>query len=95
MPQPQQDTLLAQVAGALLPSAGNPAALGADLLEVGYKQRAGVDLSHHLALWDIMSRNAVLLTGNGVSDDHNGNNWYGIGNNWITRCGLQAPAWPT
>jgi hypothetical protein len=84
LPQSQQDTLLAQVAGAMLPGPGNPAALGADLLEVGYKLRAGVDLNHHLALWDIMSRNAVFLTGNGVSDDHHGNNWYGIGNNWIT-----------
>jgi hypothetical protein len=84
LPQTQQDTLLTQVAGALMPSAGNPAALGTDLLEVGYKLRAGVDLNHYLALWDIMSRNAVLLTGTGVSDDHNGNNWYGIDNNWIT-----------
>ena len=58
--------------------------LGADLLEVGYKLRAGVDVSHHLALWDIMSRNAVFLTGNGVSDDHVGTNWAGIDNNWIT-----------
>ncbi len=84
LPQAQQDTLLTQVAGALLASPGNPAALGTDLLEVGYPLRAGVDLGHHLALWDIMSRNAVWLTGTGVSDDHNGNNWYGIGNNWIT-----------
>jgi len=76
--------LLTQVAGALLPSAGNPAALGADLLEVGYQLRAGVDLNHYLALWDVMSRNAVLLTGTGVSDDHVGDDWYGIGNNWIT-----------
>jgi hypothetical protein len=84
LPQTQQDALLTQVAGALLPSAGNPAALGADLLEVGYPLRAGVDLNHYLALWDIMSRNAVWLTGTGVSDDHVGDNWYGIGNNWIT-----------
>jgi hypothetical protein len=31
-----------------------------------------------------MSRNAVWLTGTGVSDDHHGNDWYGIDNNWIT-----------
>ena len=94
LPQGQQDTLLAQVAGAMLSSAGTPAALGADLLEVGYKQRAGVDLNHHLALWDIMSRNAVLLTGNGVSDDHNGNDWYGIGNNWITSAWAASTGMP-
>ena len=82
--QPAQDALLAQVAGTLLPAPGAPAALGADLLEVGYKLRQGVDINHHLALWDVMSRNAVFLTGNGVSDDHFGTNWYGLGNNWIT-----------
>jgi hypothetical protein len=82
--QSAQNTLLAQVAGKLLPSGGKPAALGADLLEVGYKLRQGVDLNHHLALWDVMSRNAVFLTGNGVSDDHVGTNWYGINNNWVT-----------
>jgi len=54
------------------------------LLEVGYKLRQGVDLAHHVALWDVMSRNAVFLTGNGTSDDHFGQNWRGIGNNWVT-----------
>ena len=78
--QSQQNTLLAQVASKLLANH----VLGTDLLEVGYQLRAGVDLSHHLALWDIMSRNAVFLTGNGVSDDHVGTNWAGIRNNWIT-----------
>lgn len=78
--QSQQNTLLTQVAGKLLPTA----ALGADLLEVGYKLRQGVDVNHHIALWDVMSRNAVFLTGNGVSDDHFGTNWHGINNNWVT-----------
>ena len=80
----QQDTLLAQVAAKLLPTATAPAALGADLLEVGYPLRQGVNLAHHVALWDIMSRNAVFLTGNGSNDDHFGVNWYGIHNNWFT-----------
>jgi hypothetical protein len=78
--QSQQDSLLSQVASKLLADK----VLGADLLEVGYRLRAGVDINHHIALWDIMSRNAIFLTGNGVSDDHVGTNWYGIGNNWIT-----------
>jgi hypothetical protein len=78
--QSQQDTLLSQVASKLL--ADN--VLGADLLEVGYKLRQGVDINHHIALWDVMSRNAMFLTGNGVSDDHVGTNWYGINNNWVT-----------
>src|SRR6266536_1554230 len=80
----QQDALLEQVAARLLPTATTPAALGADLLEVGYPRRQGVDLAHHVALWDVMSRNAVFLTGTGTNDDHFGQNWRGIRNNWFT-----------
>jgi hypothetical protein len=80
----QQNTLLGQVAAKLLPTATAPAALGADLLEVGYPLRGGCDLAHHVALWDVMSRNAVFLTGNGTNDDHFGQNWSGIRNNWFT-----------
>jgi hypothetical protein len=76
--------MLTQVAALLLPTATRPAALGADLIEVGYKTRQGVDLAHHVALWDVLSRNAVFLTGNGTSDDHAGVNWLGIANNWFT-----------
>jgi hypothetical protein len=79
-PQSQQDTLLSQVASTLLANH----VLGADLLEVGYNLRQGVDVNHHIGLWDVLSRNAVFLTGNGVSDDHVGTNWNGIRNNWVT-----------
>jgi hypothetical protein len=78
--QSQQNTLLSQVASKLLANK----VLGADLLEVGYILREGVDVNHHIGLWDVLSRNAMFLTGNGVSDDHVGNNWYGFHNNWIT-----------
>lgn len=84
LPAAQQDALVAEVAQTLLPAGTGPGALGMDLLEVGYELRGGCDLAHHVALWDVMSRNAVFLTGNGVSDDHFGVDWYGIGNNWIT-----------
>jgi hypothetical protein len=84
LPPSQQDALVSSVAKSFLGSGGTPAALGCDLLEVGYKSRAGVDLAHHMDLWDIMSRNAVFLTGNGTTDDHFGTNWRGIHNNWIT-----------
>jgi hypothetical protein len=84
LPVAQQDALLAQVAAKLLPTATTRAALGTDLLEVGYTKRQGVDLAHHVALWDVMSRNAVFLTANGISDDHMGQNWSGIHNNWVT-----------
>jgi hypothetical protein len=76
----KQDALLTAVAKALLPTA----ALNADLIEVGYPLRQGVDLAHHVALWDVMSRNAIFLTGNGTNDDHLGQNWKGIGNNWFS-----------
>jgi hypothetical protein len=82
--QAQMDTLLSHVAVAIMPTESAPAALGADLLEVGYTLRGGTDLAHHLALWDTMSRNAAFLTGTGVNDDHYGNNWFGIRNNWTT-----------
>jgi hypothetical protein len=88
LPRSQQDAMLVQLARDLLPGGSQPDVLGCDLLEVGYPLRAGVDLAHHVALWDIMSRNAVFLTGNGTSDDHWGQDWltgrHAGGNNWVT-----------
>jgi hypothetical protein len=90
LPVPQQDALLARVARKLLPAPSKSAALGADLLEVGYYLRQGMNLAHHVALWDIMSRNAVFLTGNGTNDDHFGKNWIGKPNDWF--CSAWAPS---
>jgi hypothetical protein len=92
LPPAQQDTILAQLAAELLPTATAPAALGADLLEVGYKLRGGCDLAHHVALWDVMSRNAIFLTGNGTSDDHFGQNWRGKTNSWLTAAWAKSTA---
>jgi len=78
--QTAQDSAVSSVAASLL---GNNA-LDCDILEVGYVNRGGCDLAHHAALWDVMSRNARFLTGNGVSDDHFDQNWLGLKNNWIT-----------
>jgi len=75
-----QDRLLADVSAKLLANR----ALGTDILEVGYRGRGGWDLAHHIALWDVVSRNAVFLTANGVSDDHFGTHWATLGNDWIT-----------
>lgn len=58
-------------------------AFGADVLEVGYRQRGGVDLSRHLAVWDACSRNAIFLTGNGVNDSHGGS-WATQMNRFLT-----------
>lgn len=78
--QTVQDQRLITVAQQLLANR----ALGADILEVGYPGRGGCDLAHHVGLWDVLSRNAVFLTANGVSDDHFGTHWAGLGNNWVT-----------
>jgi hypothetical protein len=88
--QSQQDALLSQVASKLLANH----VLGADLLEVGYNLRQGVDVNHHIGLWDVLSRNAVFRTGNGVSDDHAGTNWSGIRNNWVTSVWASSTAMP-
>lgn len=80
LPTTTQDSLLTQAAGALL--ANN--LLDCDLMEVGYVARGGCDLAHHLGLWDVLSRNARFVTGNGVNDDHFGRNWSSIVNNWYT-----------
>jgi hypothetical protein len=80
----EQNGLMSQLAVSMLPGANGIAALGADLLEVGYVLRGGADLTHHVGLWDVMSRNSVFLTGTGVNDDHYGLDWYGLINNWTT-----------
>jgi hypothetical protein len=84
LPQAQQDAMLVQTAKGMLPTSSAPAGLGTDLLEVGYSLRQGVDLAHHVALWDIMSRNALFFTGNGTNDDHFGKNWVAKSNNWFS-----------
>jgi hypothetical protein len=49
---------------------------GADMLEVGYTNKGtNGTLAAHLAAWDAVSRNGLFVTGNGVSDDHSGQNW--------------------
>ncbi len=80
LPVAQQNAMLTTTGTALL---GNRAS-GADLLEVGYNIRQGVGLGGHVALWDVMSRNAIFLTGNGSNDDHYGQDWLGIVNNFYS-----------
>lgn len=59
-------------------------AAGADMIEIGYANRYGGDLAEHLAVWDTLSRNGLVLTANGVSDDHTGQNWAGQVNRFYT-----------
>jgi hypothetical protein len=84
LPSARQQDLMTRLAVAMLPKSGGVGALGTDLLEVGYVVRNGVDLAHHVGLWDVMSRNSVFLTGNGTSDDHHGLDWASSWNNWVT-----------
>ena len=60
-------------------------ALGATLMEVGFVGGRGrFTLSHHLALWDALSREGIFITGDGDSDSHhNDRGWYS-GNNFAT-----------
>lgn len=59
-------------------------ALGADILEVGYRLRGHVTMARHVAAWDTCSRNGLYLTGSGTSDDHNGQGWAGLTNRFLT-----------
>ena len=55
-------------------------ALGADMVEIGSKE----DLDESIYGYDAACRNAVMVTGTGVSDDHVGRDWYGQNRRWIT-----------
>jgi hypothetical protein len=48
----------------------NTRAYRADMLEVGYRWRGGIQLAAHLDTWDTLTGNEVFLTGNGVTDSH-------------------------
>jgi hypothetical protein len=76
----QQDAMRASVAASIV----TDAAMGSDILEVGYPSRGGVDLDHHAQVWDVASRNGLFLTGTGVSDDHSGQDWFGQQANFVT-----------
>ena len=79
----------AKVAKALLPTSSSSAALGCDLLEVGYNVRGGLrPRASHRIVGQSCPAMPLFLTGNGIIYDHYGQNWYGITNNWFTS------AWP-
>jgi len=61
-------------------------AFGADLLEVGYRDRGGADLADHLWVWDEMALAGLRLVGTGVSDSHGGpdERWSGRPNNFVS-----------
>ena len=75
----KQEALRTSVTSTLVANA----AFGVDILEVGYRVRGGVSLARYLSAWDVCSRNALFLTGNGVSDSHEGT-WIGNQCNFVT-----------
>ncbi|HEV7655578.1 MAG TPA: hypothetical protein VGP36_12715 [Mycobacteriales bacterium] len=68
-------------------------ALGADIVEVAYAGPSTVDAMLHVL--DACARNLVLITANGVTDDHSGTDWYSDAkSNWITRLWARSDELP-
>lgn len=60
-------------------------ASGADILEVGYRDRGGASLADHLWLWDQLTISGLHLVGTGVNDSHGGvERWRGTPNNFVS-----------
>jgi hypothetical protein len=59
---------------------------GADLIEVGYRDRGGRSLADYLWVWDRLPQHGLFPVGTGVSDSHGGplGRWDTGVNNWVT-----------
>lgn len=58
---------------------------GADILEVGYRDRGGHRLEDHLWIWDQLALRGLHLIGTGVSDSHGGEpRWRTAANNFVS-----------
>jgi hypothetical protein len=68
-------------------------ALGADVLEVAYGSSQST-VEGMLQVLDACARNGVHVTANGVTDDHEGTDWYGSKANWITRLWARSAELP-
>ncbi len=69
-------------------------ASGADILEVGYRDRAGASLEDHLWVWDHAALAGLRLIGTGVSDSHGGSEerWRGRPNNFVSWIFAPSPS---
>lgn len=70
---------------------------GAQLMEVGFPYtRGGFEVSYYLRLWDRLSENGILITGEGDSDNHHAmpGGWT-EGNNFCSFAGLYDGELPT
>lgn len=80
--QAQQDSTRRATAQSLLARQVS----GVDIVEAGYRQRGGMSLESHLALFDTLIRSGYWVTGTGVNDDHNGQpgSWSAQANRFYT-----------
>ncbi len=69
-------------------------AYGADLLEVGYRDRGGHSLDDHLWVWDRLAAQGLHLVGTGVSDSHGGDDqrWRTGKNNFLSWIYAPSPS---
>lgn len=67
---------------------------GADILEVGYRERGGRILDDHLWVWDRLAEHGLFLVGTGVSDTHGGprQRWRTSENNFVSWIYARSPA---
>ena len=67
---------------------------GADLLEVGYRDRGGHSLRDHLWVWDELAKQGLFPVGVGVSDSHGGGDqrWRTSPNNFVTWIYAASPS---
>jgi len=67
---------------------------GADLLEVGYRDRGGRDLADHLWVWDRLAEAHLFPVGTGVSDSHGGpqQRWRSSENNFVSWIYARSPS---
>lgn len=70
---------------------------GAHLMEVGFPYtRGGFEVEYYLRLWDRLSENGIMITGNGDSDNHHATpNGWTEGNNFCSFAGLYDDEPPT
>jgi hypothetical protein len=66
---------------------------GADILEVGYRDRGGHSLEDHLWVWDRLALDGLFLVGTGVSDSHGGpsQRWRTDANNFLSWIYARSP----
>jgi len=67
---------------------------GADILEVGYRDRGGHPLEAHLWVWDQLAQHELFLVGTGVSDSHGGpsQRWRTDQNNFVSWIYARSPS---